>query len=172
MRVPIRTSETEQGQFLEFDCDAELVSLVGPDGELVRSVTWESLVQLVSVLGRREEAAESRKVPRAALALRIAYRLAGGRETVSVTRDIGAGGVFIETASPLPRGTEVEVEFRLPDPPFEPVVAKGRVVWSRASAERHVFLPGMGLQFIDISAGLQSQIAEFVKHLNETRRAA
>ena len=172
MKFPICPGNSDSGRFLEFDCDRELVFLVGPDGDRLHALTWGAVAELIAATGRTRSGADGRRVPRAPLALRITYRTPDGKQQVTVTRDVGAGGVFIETARPLPRGTEVEVAFALPDPPFDRIVAKGRVAWSQVGSDRHLFLPGMGLQFTEIAAESKRSIAELVTQLTEARHAA
>lgn len=172
MKLPIHSEAPAGIRFLEFDRESEMVFLDDAEGRRLHGVAWASLIRLIEVEGGKGDGAESRRVPRAALALQVTYRAPDVRERVTVTRDVGAGGMFIETATPLPRGKEIEVEFALPDPPFDRVRAKGRVAWTQAAAERLVFPPGMGLQFTEITPELQGDIAQLVTRLNDTRRAA
>jgi len=66
---------------------------------------------------------------------------------------LGAGGVFIETAEPLGRGTVVKMRFRLPESDVLHEI-EGRVCWQRGGrAQEEVrFAPGMGIQFTDSTA--------------------
>jgi uncharacterized protein (TIGR02266 family) len=90
---------------------------------------------------------------RAAVGVPVTYRtdetLAG-----SVTLDIGKGGLAIRTLNPLPKGTVVQVTFRLPGTPAE-IDAAGRVAWS----DRKV---GMGVQFERLSSIHQRAVDGFV----------
>ena len=65
---------------------------------------------------------------------------------------LGAGGLFIECAEPLPAGMLVKLRFRLPqsDGLHE---LEGKVRWVRdaVTGERNL-APGMGVQFIDPAA--------------------
>ena len=65
-----------------------------------------------------------------------------GKKQISQTRNISLGGLYLESASPLPIGTTVQLRFQLPTQP-EPVEVAGDVRWvvkkgaraiSRASA--------------------------------------
>lgn len=51
----------------------------------------------------------------------------------SRTRDLGAGGLSLATPRPLPKGTRLELQLRVPGWAV-PVVAAGVVAWSRAGA--------------------------------------
>jgi uncharacterized protein (TIGR02266 family) len=71
-----------------------------------------------------------------------------------VTLDVGKGGLGIRTMNPLPKGTAVQVKFRLPGMPAE-IDATGRVAWS----DRKV---GMGVEFERMSSSHQRAIDGFV----------
>jgi uncharacterized protein (TIGR02266 family) len=65
--------------------------------------------------------------------------------------DISEGGIFIATHQPLPRGTEVEIEFSIPTFP-EAVRATGLVQWVRPFSYGTMDAnPGMGVKFLRIS---------------------
>ncbi|MCG8590890.1 MAG: PilZ domain-containing protein [Proteobacteria bacterium] len=59
---------------------------------------------------------------------------------------LGAGGLFIQTESPLPAGSLLKMRFRLPGGEEVHEIA-GRVVWSNDSPGHRA--PGMGIQFTD-----------------------
>src|SRR5262245_9331043 len=90
---------------------------------------------------------------RMALGVPVTYRT-GATIAGSVTLDVGKGGLAIRTMNPLPKGTAVQVKFRLPGLPAE-IDAAGRVAWS----DRKV---GMGVQFERVSAMHQRTIDGFV----------
>lgn len=169
MRVTLTSPADRPERYLELDHEREVVMLLGAQDELLGSVRWEVLIKLIVTAAADGEGQEKRSSPRAPVALRVSYRTRDQEEVVSVTRDIGGGGTFIETATPLPRGTELTVDFVLPDPPFEHVRAKARVAWAREVAERIIFLPGMGVQFVDIDSQVRAAIQQLVLRLNESR---
>jgi uncharacterized protein (TIGR02266 family) len=90
---------------------------------------------------------------RVSVGVPISYR-AGPTIAGAVTLDVGKGGLGIRTMSPLPKGTAVQLKFRLPGTPAE-IDAAGRVAWS----DRKV---GMGIQFETISATDQRAIDAFI----------
>ena len=90
---------------------------------------------------------------RVSVGVPISYR-AGPTIAGAVTLDVGKGGLGIRTMSPLPKGTAVQLKFRLPGTPAE-IDAAGRVAWS----DRKV---GMGIQFERISATDQRAIDAFI----------
>ena len=54
--------------------------------------------------------------------------LCEGKKQISQTRNISLGGLYLESASPLPIGTTVQLRFQLPTQP-EPVEVSGDVRW-------------------------------------------
>jgi len=61
---------------------------------------------------------------------------------------LGAGGLFIETESPLAEGTHLKMRFTLAGGTRTHEI-EGRVVWSRRSTDRGSHAPGMGIEFTD-----------------------
>ncbi|HEY6292114.1 MAG TPA: PilZ domain-containing protein [Terriglobia bacterium] len=70
-----------------------------------------------------------------------------GLDEIFVSRDVSAGGLFLNTANPLAPGSQVELTFNVS--PEEPAIeCSGRVVYS---------LPGigMGIQFLDTTGEVE-----------------
>lgn len=64
-----------------------------------------------------------------------------GLDEIFVSGDVSAGGIFLNTPSPLASGSDVELNFRVsPDGPE--IACSGRVVWALPGV-------GMGIQFVD-----------------------
>ncbi len=80
---------------------------------------------------------------------------AGGVIAGARTQDLGRGGVAIRTMDPLPKGTLIDLTFRLPGSTRD-ITAAGRVTWS----DRRV---GMGVQFERLSADAQQALNAFVE---------
>lgn len=59
----------------------------------------------------------------------------------SVTRDLGEGGLFIESKDPPPKGTILEVEFEVPET-GEKITTLALVRWTNTAADT----PGMGVR--------------------------
>jgi PilZ domain len=57
--------------------------------------------------------------------------------------DLSAGGMFIESIAAFPRGTVLELRFRLQDGDGDPVQVKARVLYAANSI-------GMGVEFLDL----------------------
>lgn len=94
-----------------------------------------------------------RASPRVPVALPISFR-AGQTIAGAQTRDVGRGGVGIQTMDPLPTGTAIQLTFRLPDASIE-IAAFGRVVWS----DHRI---GMGVQFESLPPDAQQILDAFV----------
>jgi hypothetical protein len=100
---------------------------------------------------------------------------AGGREEAFLI-DLGLRGVFVERASPLPRGETVELSFRLPGNEL-PVVARCRVAWwhPRDMALTSKTLPsGVGLEFVEIDGAgarrVRAYLSEYLRRNPRDRR--
>ena len=67
--------------------------------------------------------------------------------------NISEGGLFIESARPLPVHADVDLAFTLPDSGAT-ILATGRVIWNCDVAEaRARILPGSGVKFVDMAPG-------------------
>ena len=79
-----------------------------------------------------------------------------------LSENISEGGIFVATHFPLPIGTEVNLNFTLPDGHI--VQAKGRVKWIREyNVLNEEQTPGMGIQFIELSEEDKKAIEQFIK---------
>ena len=87
------------------------------------------------------------------------------------TSDISKGGIFLETQSPLPLGTEMELEFELPGVE-ETMKVKGRVVRTvMGDTVEALRRPGMGLEFIDIGEEEKRKIEKFITGISDGKQA-
>jgi uncharacterized protein (TIGR02266 family) len=75
--------------------------------------------------------------------------LAGEQRQVATTRNISLGGVFVETTTPLPLQTRLQIRFRIPTQP-EPIEVAGEVRWVEPGGVDQ--LPGMGIRFQGLRA--------------------
>lgn len=64
---------------------------------------------------------------------------------------LGAGGLFIETESPLAEGSHLKMRFALPGGGANHEI-EGRVVWRRRPSDHGGHVHGMGIEFTDRSA--------------------
>ncbi len=78
------------------------------------------------------------------------------------TTNINEGGMFIATETPSPIGTDVALEFRLPDLD-RPVDVSGRVAWiSDGKGDSPV---GMGIEFHELDSEVRMTINDLVRRL-------
>jgi uncharacterized protein (TIGR02266 family) len=86
---------------------------------------------------------QDRRHSRAPIKLQVEYRTTGAF-LVSYSMNLSKGGLFIETGSPLPVGSTVELQFEVPT--AGALTVEGQVAWVRQGA--YDGLPdGMGVQF-------------------------
>ena len=71
-----------------------------------------------------------------------------GKKQISQTRNISLGGLYLESAAPLPIGTTVQLRFQLPTQP-EPVEVAGDVRWVVQKPGEDV---GIGIRFQGLRA--------------------
>ncbi len=169
MKFPVTVTQGHEGKALQVDCDRETVMLLGPQGELLGAIPWSAIIERILSSDEESRFAHARSHPRAPLAVKVRYTTPEGKQFDSLTGGIGGGGLFIESSAPLRPGTELAIEFALPDRPWEKLKAKAKVAWTRNKPERYLLFPGMGVQFTDIAPGDREQLVEFVNALNRNR---
>jgi type IV pilus assembly protein PilZ len=171
MKVAVITTEGHEGKFLEMNTEQEVVTLHGVTGEAIGSLSWGAVIEQILASDDDVRFAHARSHPRAPLAVKVRYTTPEGKQFDSLTGGIGAGGLFIESSAPLAPGTELSVEFALPDRPWEKHKAKAKVAWTRNKPERHLLFPGMGVQFTNIDEKARKELVELVDALNRSRLA-
>lgn len=81
---------------------------------------------------------------------------------VGLTDNISEGGLFVATHELLPVGSELDLEFQLPEDD-EPISVRAQVRWhrpvSQASADR---MPGFGARFVDLDDSDRERLEDFV----------
>jgi uncharacterized protein (TIGR02266 family) len=169
MRLPVITTLGHKGKALELDCERELITIRGPKGEKLGSVTWASIIEQARPLPEPDRWNELRDQPRLSLVLKVRYTTAGGKTIESRAGGIGGGGLFIESVSPLPVGTDIALEFALPDRPTEWMHARGTIAWVCPRPDHYTFSPGMGVRFTDIALEARTRIIDLVKSLRGAR---
>lgn len=169
MKFTVITTEVHEGKVLEMNTDREVVTLHSATGELLGALPWGTVIEQMLAGDEEVRFAHARSHPRAPLALKVRYTTPEGKQFDSLTGGIGAGGLFIESSAPLAPGTELSVEFALPDRPWEKHKAKAKVAWTRNKPERHLLFPGMGVQFTEINETARRELVELVDALNRSR---
>ncbi|GMU60200.1 MAG: PilZ domain-containing protein [Myxococcales bacterium] len=76
----------------------------------------------------------------------------------ALAREVSAGGVFVQTPSPMPEGAHVTVRLELPG--AQGMTVLGRVV--RTVQGGVLAAAGMGIRFLDLSPSQQRRISDFV----------
>jgi len=110
---------------------------------------------------------DKRKFPRVSVETGIRYRpIPADSSTVEylegVLENVGLGGVFIATEEPLPKGSLVEVEFRIAEQGKQCAIrAQALVQWDR----RLFTPPGMGLQFVAFEGLGQQQLEVWLRKI-------
>ena len=125
----------------------------GADDVLVKPIERLALIEAVSRFLRVPVARSLVRVP-----ITTPVRLRrGDREFTGRARSVSRGGVFVETECDAPPGTEVELDFHLPDSGYA-VSTSARVVWLREDESEE----GMGLQFLRMDGDTSRRIGEYV----------
>jgi len=104
---------------------------------------------------RSERRAYPRRVCRMSVRLRDAKEL-----EEYLIKDLGEGGVFVETFYPSRVGSKVELEF-LVEGGKSPLLVRGEVVWVRNPWESPS--PGMGIKFLEVSEEARRWMREIVE---------
>ena len=171
MKLPVITTAGHEGKTLEMNADQEVITLHSATGELLGTLSWGAVIEQILASDDDVRFAHARSHPRAPLAVKVRYTTPEGKQFDSLTGGIGAGGLFIESSAPLAPGTELSVEFALPDRPWEKHKAKAKVAWTRNKPEWHLLFPGMGVQFTNIDEKARKELVELVDALNRSRLA-
>ncbi len=169
MKIPVVSTAGHCGKSLVIDAQQETIHVHDTSGQLLGDVPWGSLIERVLANSEDARFAHCRTQPRAPLALKVRYTTPEGKQFDSLTGGIGGGGLFIESGAPLSPGTELTVEFALPDRPMEKIKAKAKVAWARHKPERYLLFPGMGIQFLDLEEKIQEDLVSLVEALNRSR---
>ena len=107
-----------------------------------------------------QKTGDRRILPRAPLATQVQCDQC---MTLAFSRDISLGGMFIETADPLPVGSPLTVRFNLDH--------RDRVVTAAAHVAYHVEKMGMGILFTEIEPQDRDAIQEYVESLRPSSEA-
>lgn len=169
MKFPVTTTSGHQGKALEIDSAHEIITVHGNNGALLGAMSWGDVIERIINTDEDVRFAHARAHARAPLAVKVKYTTPEGKHFDSLTGGIGGGGLFIESSQPLAPGTELAVEFALPDRPWEKHKAKAKVAWTRNKPERFLLFPGMGIQFTEIEDKSRHDLVELVAALNRSR---
>ncbi len=105
--------------------------------------------------------AEKRRHPRVKLITKVTH-IRSEFFHYYYSRDLSLGGIFLETQEPFPVGTEVKLEFPLPDV-ADKVLVKGKVARMVKRAEDAPGpYPGMGVEFVEMDEDTKAMFADFI----------
>jgi uncharacterized protein (TIGR02266 family) len=107
----------------------------------------------------KSEKRQSKRVP---LKLKVDYHYEGNFLYEYAT-DISHNGIFIESKDPLPIGTQVTLQFSVPEQK-KPMELSGTVMWVN-SKDANTKNPGMGVQFNTISDLDKDTITSLIRRL-------
>ncbi len=118
---------------------------------------------------KKKNTVDNRKDHRVPIQLLVDYR-AEGHYLFDFCKDLGAGGVFIETNSPLAMDSEVDLTFTIPDSK-KTIQAKGKVIWVQNPIDgRNDLTPGMGVQFNSFTKEQRAMLEDFVQRYSATNK--
>jgi type IV pilus assembly protein PilZ len=112
---------------------------------------------------RRLGGRDRRRFERVLVDLEVDYRCEDTFLFAYIT-DISAMGIFVQTRSPEPPGTRLNLRFTVPSlqRAFE---LEGEVIWINAyrPGDRDNLNPGMGIRFVDLQVADREKLTELVK---------
>lgn len=114
----------------------------------------------VEVPTDRRRGRERREHERIAVCLEVDYRCDDTFLFAYIT-DMSAMGIFIQTTTPKPPGTLLNLRFRIPD--GKRLDVDGRVIWVNQPHGKDSINPGMGVQFVGLTALQRDQILGLVR---------
>ncbi len=165
LTLPVTVTEAHRGKTLDVDCAQETIILRDPAGEPLGTVTWQAVIEQICAATGPRPPEQMRAQPRASFLSKVRYGTPGSRLTESRATGIGGGGLFIESTAPLPAGTDLDLEFTLPERPAQWLKARGTIVWVCPKADQYTFSPGMGIRFTKIAEETRSLVLALVESL-------
>jgi type IV pilus assembly protein PilZ len=110
----------------------------------------------------RRAGAERRVHDRVLVNLEVDYR-SGDTFLFAYITDLSAMGIFIQTNTPQPAGTHLNLRFEPPGGPELDI--EGRVIWVNPPRPGHAdnINPGMGVQFKDMTPQQRDQLMKLVR---------
>lgn len=168
VKLPILLTKEHEGKSLVVDREQETISLVGPAGENLGTVSWEAVIGCIRGAREKARAAEMRVHPRVSLQFKVRYKTPEGVQLEGQASGIGGGGLFIESTAPQSKGTHLSLAFALPDRPAEWLDAKGEVAWICPRRDQYTASPGMGVKFTDIAPKVRDRILALVDSIRKS----
>ncbi len=131
----------------------------GCDDYVTKPVTQRDLFEKIKKFVR----VERREHPR--VELKVTATATGKSFTSqNFTKDVSEGGLFVETDTMIPAGTDLSLEFTLPDAE-KPVTASGKVVRAVTPEEKGAGKnAGLGIRFSSVSPADSERIKQYVEN--------
>lgn len=139
----------------EYAHDRARAVRAGADDVVAKPISRMSLVQSVRHFLRASRHGGLTRVP---IETSVVLRT-GDAEVSGLSRNLSRGGICIDAVLALPRETEVDLAFSLPEMK-RPLLSTARVVWERPASES--IGAGMGLQFLAIDRESSHRIENYV----------
>lgn len=105
----------------------------------------------------------SRSHPRLFMSIPVLYKI-GEEQFSNYTSNFSGGGAFIRTIDPAPLQERININFQVPSRKLA-VETECRVVWNNEydTQSKKSSLPGMGVEFVDLSSSLQNSLSQFIQ---------
>ena len=115
------------------------------------------------IIEDRRTGVDRRRFERVLVDLEVDYKCEDTFLFAYIT-DISAMGIFVQTNSPEPAGTRLNLRFTPPGM-GEALELEGEVIWVNPyrPGDRENLNPGMGIKFVDLTPELRQRLTEFVK---------
>lgn len=123
-----------------------------------------ALVQAVMSSRLQEGRVERRRHPRYGFQVDVDYRNVD-MVFSAITDNVSKGGCFIQTDSPLPKGTRIWLEFSFTNIPVKLGNIQGRVAWSTPAGDPR---PGMGIEYENVPDVVEELMDEFIEYVKGT----
>ncbi len=120
---------------------------------------WSGLKQRLNQRfspGLEKSLADRRESVRVPTKLHCSFESIGSLKSASIT-NLSSGGVFIETVSPLPIGSEVELKIKISQTGAE-IEVPGVVISNNTGADLSTERQGMGVRFAELAPEIMEQI--------------
>ena len=117
---------------------------------------------------KNKDASTRRSSERIPVQMLVDYR-SDGNYLFDFCKDLGEGGVFIQTKKPKSQGTVLDLTFTLPNS-NQTLKTCGKVIWVQEPIEgRKDLTPGMGIQFDSFSTEDRKILEQFVTEFSPNK---
>jgi len=123
----------------------------------------DALKSFKTPLSEVEREALRRRFKRLDIHIKVSYSLLSRPDKTyeGILSNISGAGIYVKCRKTYAVKTKLNLQIKLPDVP-EPVSCSGIVVWNADKEIQPHEYPGMGIQFMNISPGLQRGILNFI----------